>query len=396
MGNYRFRLSDMLPNTWFYKLKDLSRTRNKNITQPTKKKHQPTSSSSSSAAAPGTEQPHLSQQRKSYYFTRELTPPPSPKAKASDTHFPDPPRKSSKNRRSTKRNRPFNRSSPRLVTSSVSAGCSCRATLESIWNKPDSPPDQYSNSPLDSSSEHESLLPEFGSSRGLTPETFDGLISWSASCHCGLDNDIIIDIEKTPFRAQLDEVDGFDNVSELNLPPIITKPANFTDMIKEMQKKEMNEPTKYRRSSSKFEERNAHGCLSVKFIKEDIISSCSKEQRNSGVRRYSVNSPGVKLRTYYPRIASRRSIQGRKSVSSSSSSGRSLSDSLAIMKSSQDPQRDFRESMVEMIMENKIRASKDLEDLLACYLSLNSDEYHELIIGVFKQIWFDISDIRLE
>ncbi|XP_019184252.1 PREDICTED: transcription repressor OFP1-like isoform X1 [Ipomoea nil] len=101
-----------------------------------------------------------------------------------------------------------------------------------------------------------------------------------------------------------------------------------------------------------------------------------KEQRTRPVRRHS----GLKLRTNSPRMGRR--IQGRKSVSSS--------QSFAVVKTSQDPRRDFRESMVEMIVENNIRASKDLEDLLACYLSLNSDEYHDLIIKVFKQIWFDM------
>lgn len=72
---------------------------------------------------------------------------------------------------------------------------------------------------------------------------------------------------------------------------------------------------------------------------------------------------------------------------------RSLTDSLAIVKSTNDPQRDFRESMVEMIVENKISGSNELEDLLACYLSLNTDEYHDIIVKVFKQIWFDMTDI---
>ena len=71
---------------------------------------------------------------------------------------------------------------------------------------------------------------------------------------------------------------------------------------------------------------------------------------------------------------------------------RSISGSFAVVKSSFNPQKDFRESMVEMIVENNIRASKDLEDLLACYLSLNSDEYHHLIIKVFKKIWFGLTD----
>lgn len=74
---------------------------------------------------------------------------------------------------------------------------------------------------------------------------------------------------------------------------------------------------------------------------------------------------------------------------------KSISQSFAVVKASSNPQKDFRDSMVEMIIENNIRASKDLEDLLACYLSLNSDEYHDVIVKVFEQIWFDLTDIGL-
>ncbi|GFP83235.1 transcription repressor ofp4, partial [Phtheirospermum japonicum] len=108
------------------------------------------------------------------------------------------------------------------------------------------------------------------------------------------------------------------------------------------------------------------------------------------------SSPGVKLRTNTPKIAGRRIKQGRRGVAASGGgSRRSMSESFAVVKTSKDPGRDFRESMVEMIVENNIRSSKDLEELLACYLSLNSDEYHELIINVFKQIWFDFIQFRL-
>ncbi|GFY81672.1 ovate family protein 1 [Actinidia rufa] len=60
------------------------------------------------------------------------------------------------------------------------------------------------------------------------------------------------------------------------------------------------------------------------------------------------------------------------------------------------PTEDFKESMVEMIFENNIKGSKDLEDLLACYLQLNSDEYHGIIIKAFKQIWFDLAGVNLK
>lgn len=63
----------------------------------------------------------------------------------------------------------------------------------------------------------------------------------------------------------------------------------------------------------------------------------------------------------------------------------------AMVKCSSDPQKDFRDSMIEMIMEKKINQPQELEELLACYLALNSDEYHDLIIKVFWQVWLDLS-----
>ncbi|KAJ4844274.1 hypothetical protein Tsubulata_009823 [Turnera subulata] len=65
-------------------------------------------------------------------------------------------------------------------------------------------------------------------------------------------------------------------------------------------------------------------------------------------------------------------------------------ESFAVVKCSFDPQQDFRDSMMEMIKERRIREPEELEELLACYLTLNSDEYHDLIIKVFRQVWLDL------
>lgn len=67
-----------------------------------------------------------------------------------------------------------------------------------------------------------------------------------------------------------------------------------------------------------------------------------------------------------------------------------MAQSFAIMKSSSNPQKDFEDSMMEMIVENNIRSPGDLEELLANYLSLNSYEHHGLIVKVFEQIWFNL------
>uniref|UniRef100_A0A1D1XJY0 Transcription repressor n=1 Tax=Anthurium amnicola TaxID=1678845 RepID=A0A1D1XJY0_9ARAE len=89
-----------------------------------------------------------------------------------------------------------------------------------------------------------------------------------------------------------------------------------------------------------------------------------------------------------PRVGSRRVRASRKAAGEGC-----LSESFAVVKPSSDPQRDFRESMVEMIVENNIRAAGELEELLACYLSINSGEYHDVIVKVFVQIWSDLAGI---
>ncbi|KAL0407451.1 UNVERIFIED_CONTAM: Transcription repressor OFP5 [Sesamum latifolium] len=72
--------------------------------------------------------------------------------------------------------------------------------------------------------------------------------------------------------------------------------------------------------------------------------------------------------------------------------GKTMFDSFAVVKSSYDPQQDFRDSMVEMIRAKGIDRPEDLEELLACYLTLNHDEYHDLIIKVFREVWIELKD----
>lgn len=65
--------------------------------------------------------------------------------------------------------------------------------------------------------------------------------------------------------------------------------------------------------------------------------------------------------------------------------------SYPVVKMSDDPRQDFRESMEEMISAKGIQDAEDLEDLLACYLSLNDAAHHDLIIDVFEQIWVSLA-----
>uniref|UniRef100_A0ACD5UHZ7 Uncharacterized protein n=1 Tax=Avena sativa TaxID=4498 RepID=A0ACD5UHZ7_AVESA len=70
--------------------------------------------------------------------------------------------------------------------------------------------------------------------------------------------------------------------------------------------------------------------------------------------------------------------------------------SYPVVVASTDPYKDFWESIVEMIAENNIHGSEALGDLLECYLSLNSREYHGVITEVFTGIWLQVTDGRIE
>lgn len=64
-----------------------------------------------------------------------------------------------------------------------------------------------------------------------------------------------------------------------------------------------------------------------------------------------------------------------------------VKDTFAVVKRSSDPYNDFRTSMVEMIVEKQIFSPSELENLLQCFLSLNSHHHHKIIVEVYTEIW---------
>ncbi|XWS21074.1 hypothetical protein CRYUN_Cryun30bG0024100 [Craigia yunnanensis] len=62
-------------------------------------------------------------------------------------------------------------------------------------------------------------------------------------------------------------------------------------------------------------------------------------------------------------------------------------ESVAVVKKSEDPYEDFKRSMLQMILTKKMFEAKDLEQLLQCFLSLNSRQYHRIIVEAFIEIW---------
>ncbi|CAN8316590.1 unnamed protein product [Cochlearia groenlandica] len=72
---------------------------------------------------------------------------------------------------------------------------------------------------------------------------------------------------------------------------------------------------------------------------------------------------------------------------SSSSSATPSTAAVAVEKDSDDPYLDFRQSMLQMILENEIYSKDELRELLHCFLSLNETYHHGVIIRAFSEIW---------
>ncbi|XP_052196463.1 transcription repressor OFP7-like [Diospyros lotus] len=64
-----------------------------------------------------------------------------------------------------------------------------------------------------------------------------------------------------------------------------------------------------------------------------------------------------------------------------------VKESFAVVKKSEDPYEDFKRSMMEMILEKHMVEDRDLEQLLLCFLSLNSHHHHRAIVEAFTEIW---------
>ncbi|KAK9947096.1 hypothetical protein M0R45_012531 [Rubus argutus] len=64
-----------------------------------------------------------------------------------------------------------------------------------------------------------------------------------------------------------------------------------------------------------------------------------------------------------------------------------VKESMAVVKKSEDPYEDFKRSMMEMILEKQIFEAKELEELLHCFLTLNSRHHQGVIVDAFSEIW---------
>ncbi|XP_050221245.1 transcription repressor OFP5 [Mercurialis annua] len=161
-----------------------------------------------------------------------------------------------------------------------------------------------------------------------------------------------------------------------------------------------------RREIEEFEENLTYEWRKLKEKKIEEVKSRNEEQRKSVYISRDMEKKRVKktskVRANSPRTAEICKVKAIEDMKKSKlkmkkkAKEKTIEDfqgleSFAVVKCSYDPEKDFRDSMIEMIEEQKIIRPEELEELLACYLTLNSDEYHDLIIRVFRQVWFDLN-----
>ncbi|KAF8716861.1 hypothetical protein HU200_025960 [Digitaria exilis] len=384
MGRHKFRLSDMIPNAWFFKLRDM---RARGGAAPSPRAAPPSRPLPSTPRhAGGGWLPH----RASHYYTPRVGDDHivlgSPiHAKASDTRFPplqlSPPRRSRRRHHRRRRSVKLAHYSSVSTTSSgvasspaSAAGCRCgrRPDLVVVGvEAPDTPSpcrrDMFVGYSSDEEEHDEEDLkkPALAVRRG--DDKLDGKVFTSAT-------EIIIDLRTKKKKT---------------LPPIITKTT----------------PARRRDPDAGCELEDKHIDV-LKHATTHRDSPAHPEQSKQLIKpRRSVSSPRrLKTRANTPRVASAPSKKCKPPATAAAARSPArattkppppLAESFAVVKTSRDPRRDFRESMEEMITENGIRTAADLEDLLACYLALNAAEYHDLIVEVFEHIWVTLLDVKM-
>ncbi|GMI82512.1 ARABIDOPSIS THALIANA OVATE FAMILY PROTEIN 7, ovate family protein 7 [Hibiscus trionum] len=120
---------------------------------------------------------------------------------------------------------------------------------------------------------------------------------------------------------------------------------------------------------------------SKKKVMKRLRSFGSKKYRGSSKPNSSKTKGGAMSSENIETLA-----RGSMTVQPQAAEGK-VSESVAVITKSEDPYEDFKRSMLEMILEKQMFEAKDLEQLLQCFLSLNSSQHHEIIVEAFAEIW---------
>ncbi|XP_030956158.1 transcription repressor OFP7-like [Quercus lobata] len=114
---------------------------------------------------------------------------------------------------------------------------------------------------------------------------------------------------------------------------------------------------------------------SNEFVSESLVS-VSEKCKEKEISKSDEVKKGRKLRRY-----------ALESECSGVRGNGKVRESHAVVKKTENPYEDFKRSMLEMILEKQMFETTDLEELLHCFLSLNSRVHHGVIVEAFSEIW---------
>ncbi|TYG39050.1 hypothetical protein ES288_D13G272500v1 [Gossypium darwinii] len=126
--------------------------------------------------------------------------------------------------------------------------------------------------------------------------------------------------------------------------------------------------------------------------KKKLLKSLLTANARCGCKKLcDVHEPKLKPSPLPPSSPSPSSNFNMDTISSSSSSSNvmvnpKIMDSIMVVKDSHDPYLDFRHSMLQMIEEKHIYSADELQELLQCFLELNSPCHHRVIVEAFMAI----------
>ncbi|XP_028769467.1 probable transcription repressor OFP9 [Neltuma alba] len=146
-------------------------------------------------------------------------------------------------------------------------------------------------------------------------------------------------------------------------------------------------------SSSELEAESSSSSASDRFpsvsslahaMVQERLDQMIRDQRERNMRLHHHHHNNSHLQQHHHRLHDQNDLQKKRREEAAA--GTKFVVMMAMEKSSYDPREDFRESMVEMIMANRLQDAKELRSLLNYYVSMNSQEYHSLILEVFHEV----------
>ncbi|WOK92389.1 hypothetical protein Cni_G01080 [Canna indica] len=122
---------------------------------------------------------------------------------------------------------------------------------------------------------------------------------------------------------------------------------------------------------------------------DDSGWSSSDEASETLMPKMKVELPDSMIRRRRRRMRTRQPPTERSSAVGKliRSASPAVKGSFAVVKLSEEPRVDFLRSMAEMVVEKRILDSRGLQQLLRCFLSLNSHQHYGAIFAAYEDIW---------